>query len=713
MALNPVPLAEEPPPFSRRSSERQAVLHRKTFAEFFAGIGLARVALERQGWRIAFANDISPQKYAMYKGNFADAGEHFVLGDVAQLDGSHIPAVSLAFASFPCQDLSLAGPMQGLHGGRSSMLLHFMRVLDRMPHKPPLVLLENVASLLESRQGEDLLIALQSLNSLGYAVDVFLLDAAHFVPQSRRRLFIVGLLEEVFPGARWGPLAIAPCAIRPGALAALMAQHAAAIRWLVRPLPTPPTTALFLEAILENPQESDPQWWSAERTGRLLGQMRPALRATAERMIRGERWSYGTVFRRTREGRATAELRTDGIAGCLRTAAGGSSKQILVQAGFGKFNARLLTPREAARLMGADDYHIAVPFTQALTGFGDAVCVPVIEWIARHYLQPVIDERLRDRSAAPAVLLESVSQAAERATPGREAPGRERVGPIRLDLERPLTRELIDEIVAMPPATAAIAALAHLISEQMRAPEPRTPYAGTRLDLHDVERLSINALHRAHPAAELLRWIGDGGIPTEVVDAAILTICPPEGPHLAHIHDDLQRGNPHPLPPEFRRGKAQSRFPFAEAKEALYRHWQRCLRLYEGMLRVAVPQGAVLSDAALALVGFMLRTYLQKGYFLSGRIDPPFAMLKLGWWMPVAAAVEYFEELAQHGLIQPSASAPQGVSHVYELSWSTRALLVAQLWPPDMCWIASGDAPGTRADREQELAAIRAHLSPA
>jgi DNA (cytosine-5)-methyltransferase 1 len=84
-----------------------------------------------------------------------------------------------------------------------------------------------------------------------------------------------------------------------------------------------------------------------------------------------------------------AELRTDGIAGCLRTPRGGSGRQILFKAGKGKYFARLLTPLECARLMGAGEYRISGSLNQALFGFGDAVCVPVIEWIAENYLNPV------------------------------------------------------------------------------------------------------------------------------------------------------------------------------------------------------------------------------------------------------------------------------------------------------------------------------------
>jgi DNA (cytosine-5)-methyltransferase 1 len=82
-----------------------------------------------------------------------------------------------------------------------------------------------------------------------------------------------------------------------------------------------------------------------------------------------------------------AELRTDGIAGCLRTPRGGSGRQILFKAGRGKFQVRLLTARECARLQGVpESYAINVPLNQALFGFGDAVCVPAVEWVARQFL---------------------------------------------------------------------------------------------------------------------------------------------------------------------------------------------------------------------------------------------------------------------------------------------------------------------------------------
>src|SRR5437870_5173835 len=123
----------------------------KTFAEFFAGIGLMRIGLEKGGWRITFANDIDEDKWQMYKDHFGDTGE-FVRGDVHELDAAALPDFALATASFPCNDLSLAGARKGLAGDQSSAFWGFIDVLKKMGsrRRPSLVLLENVTGFLSS-----------------------------------------------------------------------------------------------------------------------------------------------------------------------------------------------------------------------------------------------------------------------------------------------------------------------------------------------------------------------------------------------------------------------------------------------------------------------------------------------------------------------------------------------------------------------------------
>jgi DNA (cytosine-5)-methyltransferase 1 len=359
----------------------------KTFAEFFAGIGLMRIGLEQAGWRISFANDIDDDKWQMYRDNFGDTGE-FVVGDVHNLDVAAVPTVALATASFPCNDLSLAGARQGLAGAQSSAFWGFIDVLTKMgKRRPPMVLLENVTGFLTSHDGGDFRDALLALNRLGYAVDAFIIDALRFVPQSRQRLFVVGVKTQVVPALNDKTPKFHEGECRPPALADFIYWHGD-ITWKIRPLPPLPAATRELKDIIVDLSPNSQMWWSRERCDYLLNQMSPKHRAEAEAMIHGSRISYGTVFRRVRHGKSMAELRTDGIAGCLRTPRGGSGRQILVVAGKGRFAVRLLTPRECARLMGANDFVIKASLNQALFGFGDAVCVPVIEWIARNYLNP-------------------------------------------------------------------------------------------------------------------------------------------------------------------------------------------------------------------------------------------------------------------------------------------------------------------------------------
>lgn len=375
----------------RKSTKRQD--SRLKCAEFFAGIGLMRLGLERQGWTIVFANDIDPAKFEMYADHFEDAREHFLVDDIHRLDAATVPDIDLATASFPCNDLSLAGAREGLVGKHSSSFWGFIRIIEEMgSRRPSLVMLENVAGFLTSHQGKDFQAALTALNELGYAVDAFILDAVSFVPQSRIRLFVVGSLHPPRNPLTTGILSEEHPA-RPKALTDFILARANDIQWNLRPLPALPKRTISLPDIIEDLPDDSPEWWSRERAEYLLNQMSDRHRRIAEGMIAGKHWSYGTVFRRMRAGKSMAELRTDGVAGCLRTPRGGSGRQILFQAGHGTYKVRLITPREAARLMGAGDFRLnGLPLNQALFGFGDAVCVPVIEWIAKNVLLPALQE---------------------------------------------------------------------------------------------------------------------------------------------------------------------------------------------------------------------------------------------------------------------------------------------------------------------------------
>lgn len=342
-----------------------------------------RLALESTSdWRVVFANDIDEAKAKMYRDAWP-RDDHLVVGDIHNLTAGQLPACDLYTASFPCNDLSVAGRREGLAGRESSAFWGLMDIIDKAANRrPPLVLLENVVGFLTSHGGSDFEQALLALNRAGYMVDAFVLNAVHWVPQSRARLFVVGKLDDGRERQRFA----LESAIRPTPLFEFIntQQH---IQWDVRELPRLRRSRKRLEDIVDDLPDEDDHWWSEERVAYFMGQLSKKHEVQAHYMMAGEGNSYATAFRRVRKGRSMAELRVDGIAGCLRTPRGGSGRQILFKAGRGKRKVRLLTARECARLQGVPEtYPINVPLNQALFGFGDAVCVPAVRWIARHYL---------------------------------------------------------------------------------------------------------------------------------------------------------------------------------------------------------------------------------------------------------------------------------------------------------------------------------------
>lgn len=361
-------------------------------AEYFAGIGLVRMGLQPCGWDVVFANDISEKKYAMYKPFFADAEEHYVVADIFALDSRSIAPTTLATCSFPCVDLSLAGNMGGIAGQHSSAFWGFVRILrEQGMAAPPLIMVENVLGWLYSNEGKDFRVTVQALNELGYACDVFQLDARRFTPQSRPRVFLIGARLSPDEGdAHW--ILRRPTSLLPARLAESINTNSD-LNWFYHPMPDPPPLKLTgLSQIVERLPANDSRWWTQDETTRHLAMMKEEHRQRVERLATGKELSFRTFFRRRREDGQRAEVRNDDLAGCLRTAVGGSGKQFLIQAGAGKIRMRAMTPREYARLQGVpDEYPITINGVQALTGFGDAVCVPAISWIAQHILTPLAD----------------------------------------------------------------------------------------------------------------------------------------------------------------------------------------------------------------------------------------------------------------------------------------------------------------------------------
>jgi DNA (cytosine-5)-methyltransferase 1 len=372
------------------------------FVEFFAGVGLVREGLSRDQWNCVWANDICADKGSTYTANYGSG--HFQLGDiwdVAKAPESIPNSAFLYTASFPCTDLSEAGARKGLAGAESgtlNALLEILRTKQGQGVAPPVVMLENVRGFLTSKDGRDVAFTVRALNELGYLVDIIELDASYFTPQSRQRVFLVAVergLAEVAayvkrPGVcldNWWSLFDREPALRSSSLERIIRNHDN-LGWCLLDLTTPVrTTAVLADIIEDDMDESSNLWWSDERVSKLFDQMSDAHKATLLAMSEQEGWSYGTVFRRMRKGKSMAEMRTDGIAGCLRTPRGGSSKQIVICAGFGEWRVRLLTPREYARLQGVrDSFELPDNANKGYFAMGDAVCVPAIEYLSGNVL---------------------------------------------------------------------------------------------------------------------------------------------------------------------------------------------------------------------------------------------------------------------------------------------------------------------------------------
>jgi DNA (cytosine-5)-methyltransferase 1 len=383
----------------------------KYFAEFFAGVGLVREGLSSSGWECTWANDISEQKEEIYKQNYG--GEHFFLEDIWNIvdSPSIVPDnVFLYTASFPCTDVSLAGGRLGLAGKQSGTINALMRILsNKGDSKPNVVLLENVKGFLTSNKGKDVAETTKALCELGYFVDILELDASLFTPQSRPRVFVLAIQEELARQVMiindqcnvfsefWNELKSGSL-LRSSAIQQIIEKNINLNWGLFRTTRIKKKSHDLSEIIeISIPGEAD-IWWDKERKQRLYDQMSEKHRTSLAFMIDSPKISYGTVYRRVRAGKSMAELRTDGLAGCLRTPKGGSSKQILIEAGKGEWRVRFMTAREYARLQGVrDTFKLPINSNAGYFAMGDAVCVPVIEYIAENYLNLAYDAWIKNK----------------------------------------------------------------------------------------------------------------------------------------------------------------------------------------------------------------------------------------------------------------------------------------------------------------------------
>jgi DNA (cytosine-5)-methyltransferase 1 len=387
-----------------------------TYYEFFAGGGMARLGLG-PSWRCLFANDWSERKAQAYLANFG-RDEPFFLGDIRQVSPEVLPGwPDLVWGSFPCQDLSLAGPGTGLSGTRSGTVWPFWELvlgLARLGRKPPVVVLENVVGALSSNGGSDFAALIAALVDGGYRAGAVVANASDFLPQSRPRLFIVaadsniGIPDEVasgLPFPHWHPLTLRS--------AVLCLSGRSLSNWIWWNLPLAHEEPRPIDTIVELDDDAT-EWHSIGETERLLELMGPLHRSKLLDAQHSGRSQIGFAYRRTRvvDGirKQQIEIRFDGTAGCLRTPAGGSSRQIVFVVDGSRLRSRLLTAREAARLMGIpDSYKLPENYNDAYELAGDGVAVPVVSWIERHLLRPLAQTARMARLRAEPEAIQSVA----------------------------------------------------------------------------------------------------------------------------------------------------------------------------------------------------------------------------------------------------------------------------------------------------------------
>ncbi|MFN3261311.1 MAG: DNA cytosine methyltransferase [Pikeienuella sp.] len=379
-----------------------------SFYEFFAGGGMVRAGLG-SAWSCLFANDFDPKKAMAYQANWGCNGE-LRIGDIAALSASELPArADLMWGSFPCQDLSLAGAGAGLRGARSGTFYPFWALVSQLEfdHRAPrIVAVENVVGALTSHKGQDFEAIMRTFEDHGYRAGALVVNADIFVPQSRPRLFVVGIHYSV--DLRDDLIAEAP--VPPfhstGLIRAVERLPAdLSDRFLWWNMPTPPLrNTAFADMIEENP--TGVTWHSADETNRLLEMMSSVNRAKVDAARRAGRRMVGGVYRRTRKDEAgekivRAEVRFDEVAGCLRTPSGGSSRQTIIIVDGQRVRSRLLSARETARLMGLDDgYALPRNYNEAYHLTGDGVAVPVVRHISAHVFEPLLGfEAIPDETA--------------------------------------------------------------------------------------------------------------------------------------------------------------------------------------------------------------------------------------------------------------------------------------------------------------------------
>lgn len=343
------------------------------FIDLFAGIGGIRLGFEAAGGECVFTSEWNEFSKKTYLENYGDC--HPFVGDIVPYQAEDIPDYDVLLAGFPCQPFSIAGVSKKNALGRphgfecttqGTLFFDVARIIAAK--RPKAFLLENVKNLLSHDKGNTFQVILETLKSeLGYDVHYRVIDGAHFVPQHRERIIIVGFRDKT--GFSWDDLRLP--AEGPKLSSILHSQDGSEAP--EEPFTTGPKATVHSKYTLT------PKLWEY-------------LQAYAEKhRAAGNGFGFGLVHPDSVTRTLSARYYKDG-------------SEILVAQGKNN-RPRRLTPRECARLMGfPDSFRIPVSDTQAYRQFGNSVVVPVMREVARimaPHIQTLIEQEEEGVSRAP------------------------------------------------------------------------------------------------------------------------------------------------------------------------------------------------------------------------------------------------------------------------------------------------------------------------
>ena len=327
------------------------------FIDLFAGIGGLRKAFEQIGGRCVFTSEWDSYAQKTYAENFRDG--HPIAGDITQVQAADIPDHDVLLAGFPCQPFSIAGvskknALGKAHGfaceTQGTLFFDVARIIEEK--RPRAFLLENVKNLVSHDKGRTFDVIRRTLTEvLGYHISYRVIDGAHFVPQHRERILIVGFRE---------PIAFDFDA-----------------------LPLPPKGQHKLKDILHRTDGSEPVLpWDE---GRFFDHKK--MRVQDKYTLTDNLWlylqNYAAKHKAKGNGFGFGLVKPGDVTRTLSARYYKDGSEILVYQGTRK-NPRRLTPRECARLMGyPDTFRIPVSDTQAYKIFSQAAVVPMIEYAAK------------------------------------------------------------------------------------------------------------------------------------------------------------------------------------------------------------------------------------------------------------------------------------------------------------------------------------------